>query len=316
MRDQREDEWESRDREARFDLAMKRIDAEVAENELPAGAEPWPLRDVMTRLRAAADHLLGHHSCDCLGYEDLCAARDAGRRLLEKEEEAETDRRAAKAGFYHGSGGTWAEPTALDMANTAVTSAIWHAERAPSASAWEEVARCERELVNLLPDGGERRIAERGIGEAERKASALRNLDPDASDGIMADGSRVGEQIESDPEKSDVTETLADLIDRDRDEEKAISFKQGAEHGRQMNAIELRGLNEEVRRLAHAAEFHRQEVERLVEELRYSATTWETDHPNVVTPTKRNRRDVIDAEPFLERLVGIFGDPPEEEATP
>lgn len=43
-------------------------------------AEPWPLADVLARLCAAADHLLGHHNCDCHGYEELVAARDAARR--------------------------------------------------------------------------------------------------------------------------------------------------------------------------------------------------------------------------------------------
>ena len=53
----------------------------------------------------------------------------------------------------------------------------------------------------------------------------------------------------------------------------------------------------------------REAIEQLVEELRYSVTTWVTDadHPSLV-PSKRNRRDVLDVEPFLERLGRIFGE--------
>lgn len=43
-------------------------------------ATPWPLVDILERLCTAADHLLGDHNCDCHGYEELKAARDAARQ--------------------------------------------------------------------------------------------------------------------------------------------------------------------------------------------------------------------------------------------
>lgn len=42
----------------------------------------WPLRDVLTRLADAADHLLIGHDCDLHGWEEVGTARDRARELV------------------------------------------------------------------------------------------------------------------------------------------------------------------------------------------------------------------------------------------
>jgi hypothetical protein len=64
-----------------------RLDHAIAYLDAPAllsrpDSAPWPPRDVLGCLLDAADHLLNHHDCDHQGYEELCAARDAGRQWL------------------------------------------------------------------------------------------------------------------------------------------------------------------------------------------------------------------------------------------
>jgi len=49
-----------------------------------AMATPWPLPDVLEVLTNAADHLLLDHDCDQHGYERVAAARDAGKKILER----------------------------------------------------------------------------------------------------------------------------------------------------------------------------------------------------------------------------------------
>ncbi len=43
---------------------------------------PWPVREVLTRLADAADHLLLEHDCDAHGHEGVAAARDSARAAL------------------------------------------------------------------------------------------------------------------------------------------------------------------------------------------------------------------------------------------
>jgi len=56
--------------------------AEDRLQKLEANDTPWPLRDVLIRLVAGADHLLVDHNCDQHGYETLMGARDSAKRIL------------------------------------------------------------------------------------------------------------------------------------------------------------------------------------------------------------------------------------------
>jgi hypothetical protein len=55
----------------------------TAQVDRKTARDPWPLSDVLRRLCDAADHLLGDHNCDHHGYEEIGAARKAGRVILE-----------------------------------------------------------------------------------------------------------------------------------------------------------------------------------------------------------------------------------------
>jgi hypothetical protein len=47
---------------------------------------PWPATSVLRRLVDAADHLLKVHDCDDHGWEGVCAARDAARKIADELE--------------------------------------------------------------------------------------------------------------------------------------------------------------------------------------------------------------------------------------
>lgn len=53
------------------------------------GAGSWSLRDALSKLCEAADHLLRDHSCDVHGYEEIGAATRAGREYLVQSDRAE-----------------------------------------------------------------------------------------------------------------------------------------------------------------------------------------------------------------------------------
>jgi hypothetical protein len=47
---------------------------------------PWPLRDVLTKLIDATEHLLDDHDCDAHGHEEYRAAAKAGKGLLARRD--------------------------------------------------------------------------------------------------------------------------------------------------------------------------------------------------------------------------------------
>ena len=59
------------------EVALDLKHAELSEDS--GMATPWPDRDLLTRLAAAADHLLTVHDCDCAGHEEVRAAVTAAR---------------------------------------------------------------------------------------------------------------------------------------------------------------------------------------------------------------------------------------------
>jgi hypothetical protein len=116
----------------------------------PAAADgsdtPWPLRDVLTRLADAADHLLKDHSCDAHGYEGLGDARDAARRY------AAMSKPAAAATTGDGERATWEATwgaridSAVDSAtNLAKDRDAWK-QRAEKAEAGKLYAEQERDI--------------------------------------------------------------------------------------------------------------------------------------------------------------------------
>lgn len=173
----------------------------------------------------------------------------------------------------------------LDALNRAVTSAIWKAEREPSSEAWEEVARCEQALVDALPDGEERRIAARGVEEATRKAAELRMPDPAVAGGGV-----------------DGTTGLPLTTPLQKAEDREESFGNRLRLYLLSTTAVSSGISPDVREdLAALAAAVRQQIEKAVERGRYTTGT-------AIKLDAAPKKDVLDAEPFLEAIGAVFGE--------
>lgn len=74
------------DREHAKDRAdvLERLATELKALRVTLGYDsPWPVADVLRKFVEAHEHMRGHHGCDCVDYEDVTAAVDAARRMLE-----------------------------------------------------------------------------------------------------------------------------------------------------------------------------------------------------------------------------------------
>lgn len=56
----------------------------------------WPLRDVLIKLADNVEHLRDVHNCDCHGYEEYLAARDAALQYAARPVVNEDDTKAAR----------------------------------------------------------------------------------------------------------------------------------------------------------------------------------------------------------------------------
>jgi len=55
-----------------------------AHEELLGMSTPWPLQEILKRLIEATEHLLDHHSCDCIGHEGKRYATYKAKALMER----------------------------------------------------------------------------------------------------------------------------------------------------------------------------------------------------------------------------------------
>jgi len=45
--------------------------------------QPYDIFEILGKLSEAADHLLAVHDCDCMGYEEIKAAMESAKKILE-----------------------------------------------------------------------------------------------------------------------------------------------------------------------------------------------------------------------------------------
>lgn len=64
------------------DVVLKALEELERLRKLEAADTAWPLRDLLTRLADAAEHLLTAHDCDCHGHESARAAIAAARGIV------------------------------------------------------------------------------------------------------------------------------------------------------------------------------------------------------------------------------------------
>ncbi len=62
-------------------------------------SEPWPLRDVLTKLADAADILLRDHDYDGHGHEEIAVCRDRAREIAAQPDRSEPDPFRKKPGY-------------------------------------------------------------------------------------------------------------------------------------------------------------------------------------------------------------------------